>query len=259
MPAAFGDLFANDCAVEAVPAGADEHCSWQLAVLPEDHARLPAGFAEVVKASLPLLRNLRRISAKFGAGDAERFRYLVAPKRFSRRLAGSDGRVIDFEYERIPEHFLGVYAPLFAKPVVLPDIQKRVDAWAREHLDAGVTGVQVRTWRDSPRRHRKHYRPAISRLLRLLNAAPADMRFFVVSDDDAVVPWLRQQYGAERILSYARATPRSGSWESVEGMVEDLIDMLLLARTQRVFASYLSTFSETAWWLGGARASVAVF
>jgi hypothetical protein len=42
-------------------------------------------------------------------------------------------------------------------------------------------------------------------------------------------------------------------------MVEDLIDMLLLSRTDRLFASYLSTFSETAWWLGGARANVSVF
>ena len=38
-----------------------------------------------------------------------------------------------------------------------------------------------------------------------------------------------------------------------------LFDMLLLSRTSELFASYLSTFSETAWWLGGARAKVTVF
>jgi hypothetical protein len=42
-------------------------------------------------------------------------------------------------------------------------------------------------------------------------------------------------------------------------MVEDLIDLLLLSRCEALFASYLSTFSETAWWLGGARAKVSVF
>jgi hypothetical protein len=42
-------------------------------------------------------------------------------------------------------------------------------------------------------------------------------------------------------------------------MAEDLIDMLLLSRCEELFASYLSTFSETAWWLGGAKAKVAVF
>jgi hypothetical protein len=61
------------------------------------------------------------------------------------------------------------------------------------------------------------------------------------------------------VLGYARSTARSESWRSPLGITEDLIDMLLLARTQRLYASYLSTFSEAAWWLGGARASVAVF
>jgi hypothetical protein len=42
-------------------------------------------------------------------------------------------------------------------------------------------------------------------------------------------------------------------------MREDLIDMLLLARTRRLLVSYLSTFGETAWWLGGASADVTVF
>ena len=44
MPAGFDDLFENDCAVEAVPAGATEHCSWRLAVLPQDLGELPVGF-----------------------------------------------------------------------------------------------------------------------------------------------------------------------------------------------------------------------
>jgi hypothetical protein len=42
-------------------------------------------------------------------------------------------------------------------------------------------------------------------------------------------------------------------------MVEDLIDMVLLSRANELFASYLSTFSETAWWLCGAKARVSVF
>jgi hypothetical protein len=35
--------------------------------------------------------------------------------------------------------------------------------------------------------------------------------------------------------------------------------MLLLSRTREMFVSYMSTFSEAAWWFGGARASVSVF
>ena len=58
---------------------------------------------------------------------------------------------------------------------------------------------------------------------------------------------------------YPRSTSRADSWLTPRGIMDDLIDMLLLARTQRLFASYLSTFSEVAWWLGGTTARVSVF
>jgi hypothetical protein len=61
------------------------------------------------------------------------------------------------------------------------------------------------------------------------------------------------------MFCFPRRTARQQSWRSPLGITEDLIDMLLLARTERLFASYLSTFSEVAWWLGGTKARVTVF
>src|SRR5574337_992945 len=55
MPAAFHELFDNDCEVSAVPVGAREYCSWRLAVLPEDEPFLPAGFATVGGGAHPLI------------------------------------------------------------------------------------------------------------------------------------------------------------------------------------------------------------
>ncbi|MCY3729934.1 MAG: hypothetical protein OXF98_01205, partial [Rhodospirillaceae bacterium] len=140
-----------------------------------------------------------------------------------------------------------------------PEIMRRVDEWARAHLDEHVIGVQVRTWRDYERRYRKYYLPAEKRLGRLMRDADARARFFVVSDSDDIAPQLASAYGAARVMQFPRTTARPASWQSVDGITEDLLDMLLLARTRRVFASYLSTFSETAWWLGGATASVWTF
>lgn len=259
MPAAFGDLFENDCAVDDVPAGATEHCSWRLAVLSEDVAALPAGFATAGGGAHPLLRGLGRFVWRLRGEPDDRYRYMIAPKRFSPRSMRADGRIIDFEYLRIPQYFRDVYVPLFARVTPRAEIRERVEAFAREHLDASTIGVQVRTWRDDPRRHRKHHRPAIGRLRALLDAAARDRRFFVVSDDDDVVPWLKTVVGDGRVLAFPRATMRRESWQTKEGMAEDLVDMLLLSRCDELFASYLSTFSETAWWLGGAKAKVAVF
>ena len=66
-------------------------------------------------------------------------------------------------------------------------------------------------------------------------------------------------YGDRRMLQFSRDTEREASWTGPEGIIEDFIDMLLLSRTERMFASYLSTFGEAAWWFGGAQARVDVF
>ena len=92
-----------------------------------------------------------------------------------------------------------------------------------------------------------------------MRGAESDARFLIVSDSDEIVPRLRQEFGDDRILHFPRQTARDESWQSIEGIREDFIDMLLLSRTRRLFASYLSTFSEAAWWLGGATARVSVF
>lgn len=259
MPAAFGELFANDSAVDRLPAGATEHCSWRLAVLPEDIAEIPAGFATAGGGAHPLFRRFGRLVWRLRGEPDDRYRYMIVPKRFSPRTMRADGRIIDFEYQRIPQHFRRAYVPLFAAVAVRPEILARVEEFARSHIDPGVIGVQVRTWRDDPRRYRKHHRPALGRLRALLDKAGPASRFFVVSDDDDVVPWLRTLVGEGRVLSFPRETMRRASWQAREGMAEDLIDMLLLARCPELYASYLSTFSETAWWLGGARAGVTVF
>ena len=174
-------------------------------------------------------------------------------------LAPFDARHIDLEYERIPRYFRDVYGPLFGRIRVRPEIAARAADWAATRLDPAVIGVQVRTWRDDPRRYRKYHVPARRRLMQMLDDVETSARFLVVSDSDEIVNELMQRYGAPRVLCFPRQTARHDSWRTPAGITEDLIDLLLLARTDRLFASYLSTFSEVAWWLGGAKARVTVF
>jgi hypothetical protein len=259
MPASFEDLFTNDSAVAVVPPEARIHKSWRLEVLPEDEPHLPAGFATVGGGAHPLVRGVGKLWWKARGRPDDRYRFMVFPKQHSRRSSRADARHIDLEYARIPEHFRRVYCERFAAIGVQPAILARVDAFATEHLDRDVIGVQVRTWRDDPRRERKYHRPSVKRLFALMDAVDPQRRFFVVSDSDDTAVTLAARYGAERVLTYPRATSCDGSWQSAEGLIEDLIDMLVLARVERLFASYLSTFSETAWWFGGTRAAVEVF
>jgi hypothetical protein len=258
MPAEFGELFVNDSAIPAVPAGATEYCSWRLAVLPEDEPFLPAGFATVGAGAHPLIRGIGKAWWSVTGKRTDRYRYMVFPKQHSRRSARADARHIDLEYGRIPQHFRDVYLPLFRSIGVQPAIAARAAEWGAR-LDSDTIGVQIRTWRDDPRRYRKYHVPAVRRLAKLLDAAPAKSRFLVVSDADEVIGDLEARYGAERVLHFPRTIRRGDSFRAADGTREDLIDMLLLARTRTLYASYLSTFSEVAWWLGGATANVAVF
>jgi hypothetical protein len=259
MPASFAELFVNDCAVDAVPAGARVYGSWRLAILPQDEVELPVGFATVGAGAHPLVRGVGKAWWSLTGERTDRYRFMVFPKQHSRRSTRADARHIDLEYERIPQYFRALYGELFRRVVVRPEIASAAGAWAAANVDAKVVGVQVRTWRDDARRHRKYHLPALRRLTALLEAAGSNSRFLVVSDSDDIAPLLSQRFGAERVLCYPRTTSRADSWLTPRGITEDLIDMLVLARAPRLFASYLSTFSEVAWWLGGTTARVSVF
>jgi hypothetical protein len=260
MPAGFSQLFANDCATGTIPEGARVYSSWRLIVLPEDEAHLPAGFATVGAGAHPLIRAAGKAWWNLRGCPNDRYRYMVFPKTHSRRSTRADARHLDLEYGRIPQYFRDVYVPLFRRIDVLPAIVRKADDWAGDAgVDETTVGVQVRTWRDDPRRRRKYHRPSSNRLLRLMEGVRPEHRFLVVSDDDTIVASLARRFGENRVMHYPRETTRAQSWQSAEGVVEDLIDLLLLAKTRRLFASYLSTFSEAAWWLGGASAEVSVF
>jgi hypothetical protein len=258
MPAGFGELFSNDCAVDGIPGDAAVYASWRLAILPQDERCLPAGFATAGAGAHPLVRGLGKVWWSFTGQRTDRYRYMLYPKSYSRRATRADARHIDFEYERIPQCLRDVYCPLFRSVAVQPAILRRAEEWANENLGADRLGVQVRTWRDDPRRHAKYHPAAWRRLQRSLDAMDPRLAIFVVSDSDEIMPPLRARYGT-RVTSFPRRTRRAESWQSVDGIVEDLIDMLLLSRSQRLLTSYLSTFGETAWWLGGACAAVEVF
>ena len=259
MPAGFGELFANDVAIDAIPPGADTLASWRLAILPEDEAHLPQGFAVVGAGSHPITRGIGALLWRLRGRRDDRYRYMLYPKQHSRRSTRRDGRHIDLEYTRIPAQVRAAYLPLFAELQPLPDIVKRIDDWWAANSNDSLVGVQVRTWRDYPKRYRKYHLPARARLFKLMSDIAPDTKFLVVSDSDEFIENLHSRFDPSRIVSFPRNVRRDASWQSAAGIKEDLIDMLLLARCERLFASYLSTFSEVAWWFGGARADVTVF
>ena len=69
-----------------------------------------------------------------------------------------------------------------------------------------------------------------------------DLHVYLATDDEPTKTFFRQRYGSDRI----QTAPSQATRDSVAGIREALIEMLLLARTSHVYGSAGSTFSEIA-------------
>jgi hypothetical protein len=82
----------------------------------------------------------------------------------------------------------------------------------------------------------------------------ARTRFFLATDDAAVRAKVAARY-PNRVLYLEQPVLNRNHPQSIEGA---LADLLLLARCPRLIGTYLSTFTEVAWWLSGCQAAVTI-
>lgn len=71
------------------------------------------------------------------------------------------------------------------------------------------------------------------------------VRFFVSTDDESIKAELRQRYGS-RILSCEQV----GARYTIKGEQDAVVDLFLLARTNKLYGSFWSSFSEVAAQIG---------
>lgn len=158
--------------------------------------------------------------------------------------------VLDFEYENTPAQVKTTYLELAAKLRPNDYIRREVSEFARDFNNKTIS-VSIRSWVEAKER--------ADGLFDLAHVyARLDDRdgydFFVSCDSEDILKALVNRYG-KRILSYPKRTGTNDR-RSRAGMQDILIDMLLLAQNPILIASYLSTYPELAWWLGGGKATV---
>ena len=222
----FGALFENEIpVVETIPAKCRVFSDWRFVLTRDD--RLPDDFA-----SVPI------------------------PERGESVLRIPVGRSIDLEYGRIPAQLREAFVAAFAKLTVRGEIERSVarvtDQWPRETI-----AVHVRSWDESDFR-----RNAFFDLERFFHAV--DQRgatpFFLSSDAAAVIDDFKRRYGS-RVMTASDENAHlshSAFAEDEDVIVRAFVDMLCLSRGGALIGSYLSTFTECAWWLGGCRQEVVI-
>ena len=220
----FSDLFIDD--LEIYPPFPDSSRfmnAWRLVVLPDDD--IPDGFDQITAR---------------------------CPVPFNEKTA--DGRHIDFAYHRIPGTLRDIYRGFLSRLTVLPSLCDRVEEFASQ-FDEDTVSVQIRSWPDDPERRRSLFN--INRFVQELDRLPSSAGIFLSADTDDVVKFLTDRYHG-RIMTCERSTARIDSRYAPMGVQEDLVELLLLARNKKLIGSYISTFTEVAWWLGGCQADVVI-
>ena len=222
LKCSFDDLFENDfIEYPNLHVNTAVYDSWRLAVLEEDV--IQNGF-----------------STQF---EAERF-----------SDPDPHGRNIDFEYDRIPMNVREAYGTQFKMLKFRQGIREMAASFA-QNFSPYTISVQIRSWRDSDPRHKRLF--SLEKFVAHMTAAPRSVDFFVSSDSSEVISSLRSRFG-NRVLVYPRRGSRKSSRLTREGVHDDLVELLLLAKNKTLIGSYISTFSEVAWWLGECKAKVTI-
>jgi len=171
------------------------------------------------------------------------------PHGFARSLPSLRGTDIDFEFHRIPPHIQYDYSKIFSTLTPIEYISEQVENFARQ-FDSNTVSLSIRSWIESKIRYSLF---DITMFYDVLDQL-ANANFFISCDSSDVLNKIIERYGS-RVIHYPKRTS-VGDRNSLHGMQDILIDLYLLAKNNILIASYASTFSEIAWWLGNCQANV---
>ena len=160
-----------------------------------------------------------------------------------------ESRRVDFEYNRIPASIKDLLLPQFKSLVpskaVLAQIQR-----TQKKLSPGTVSVHVRSWFDSSTRA---YKFSISEYYKIMDEFPG-CDFYIACDSTTIINKFNKRYPGRVIVHELTNDEKMHGNQYQQALAE----MCLLSKNKWLIASYGSTFSEVAWWLGGANAEVHV-
>lgn len=148
---------------------------------------------------------------------------------------------IDFKFNAIPEDVCNLYRPFFKALRPSASVKQRIET---VHLPKNVVGVQIR---NTGIKEDKKGVCSLETIYAAMEQEPADTIFFISAMNTEIATLFKQRFGS-RVLELPN--------KQYTSMVDAVADMWLLGRCSKLIASPGSTFSEVAWWWGGATAPV---
>lgn len=157
-------------------------------------------------------------------------------------FAKKDSYSIDFRFNEIECDIRDYYRTFFCHLKPSKAVQARIKTF--NHDFQTLVAVQVRN--SGLRSDRKDV-CSIQTIMDAMDSYGEDQRFFMSAMNGEIEKVFRDRYG-ERVLTIVN--------KDYSSMVDAVADMWILGRCKELIASPTSTFSEVAWWWGGANVPV---
>ena len=167
-------------------------------------------------------------------------------------------RSIDLEYFRIPEILRTEIARKFRSLGLSDVVNTRVSEFTKA-WENNVIGVHVRSWIDDRDRHSELFN--IDNFFAEIDRRRNSMQIFLATDSTKVVSAFQERYG-NRILCQPwgplSSNPHIAENDTEKEIFRAFCDMICLSKAEILLGTYLSTFTECAWWFGNCRQHVVV-
>ncbi|MBI2046540.1 hypothetical protein HYT26_00045 [Candidatus Pacearchaeota archaeon] len=196
---------------------------------------------------------------KYSIFNAWRFVLLPSEvqENFAKVFPENDGRYIDLEYERIPQDLRKEFLKCIKKLVPAKGIRNNLRKFSKKYEFRNIVGVHARRTEfllnADGRGGVSSDERFFERMHEILKEKPPT-KFFLATDSKETEQNFIREFG-DKIIVF---TGKNWDKSSKESIQHALIDLLLLARTKHILGTYLSTFTEIAWWLGGCKAKVEI-
>lgn len=152
---------------------------------------------------------------------------------------------IDFEYNRIPLNVFQEYVKYFDALRPSDMVQKRIEKIVLPPNCVSVHIRQGRYWNE----YGRGSRDTVDLYINEMKSFSDDTFFFLASADEIVSKKVKNVF-PNRVIELPD--------KNFEDALDAVAELYLLGKTKMLLATYGSTFSEVAWWLGGGKQQVKV-
>ena len=223
----FTDLFENENMIirrPDYPPGATIYSFWRFAILPSDP--LPINFS-----------------------DGNGVRYNNTQRHTGHTHTDKEGRNIDLEFDRIPEEIRLEYLKQLKKLKIKNNILQEVKNFSKK-FNNNTVSVQIRSWNDDPIKQKLFN---INDFYKLMDSMENN-NFFVTADTPEIIEKMKKRYG-DKIITRENYKETMGHRErgQKQGVIDAMIDLLLLSKNKTLIGTYVSTFSEMSWWFSNCK------